>query len=77
MDICLAVAFLASLRFDYGLRPAEISFRRETVPTLSANRTQHSLGSEQAHATSDGFFRLHLPMSKSFDLSVRLGQRYE
>lgn len=77
MDISLATTFFSQQRFGYGLRPSEASFRRETVPTLVANRTQHTLGSEQAYATSEGFFRLHLPMSYSFDLSILFGQRYE
>lgn len=77
MDVSLSTTLLSQQRFGYGIKPSEASFRHETVPTLVANPTQHVLGSEQAYATSDGFFCLHLPMSAGFDLSVLWGQRYE
>lgn len=77
MDISLSTTLLSQQRFGYGIKPSEASFRHETVPTLIANQAQYLQGSERAHATSDGFFSLHLPMSASFDLSVLWGQRYE
>lgn len=77
MDISLSTTLLSQLRFGYGIKPSEASFRREAVPTLIANQSQHVTGTEQAYATSDGFFSLHLPMSAGFDLSVLWGQRHE
>lgn len=77
MDISLAITLMSLQRFGYGLSTNDTSLRRETVPALVANATDHSLGVVEAYATHDGFFSASLPMSSSFDMSVLLGHRYQ
>lgn len=77
MDISLAITLMSLQRYGYGLSTNDASLRRETVPALVANATDHSLGVVEAHATHDGFFSASLPMSSSFDMSVLLGHRYQ
>ena len=77
MDLSLSITLMSLHRFGHGLQTNEASFRRERVPTLIVNATEHSLGTVEAHATHDGFFSALLPMSSTFDMSVLLGQRYQ
>ena len=49
MDISLAITLMSLQRYGYGLSTSDASLRRETVPALVANATDHSLGVVEAH----------------------------
>ena len=77
MDVSLATTLISAQRFGYNLVPSEASFRTMTIPTLIANVNQHAIGQTQATATFDGYYRVHLPMSTTFDQSLLLGRTFE
>lgn len=78
MDITLATTLAAAHRFGLGISPASASYRHESVPLLIASRdNRHQKRDVAAHATHDGYFRLHLPLTDSFDSALLLGQRYQ
>jgi FMN phosphatase YigB (HAD superfamily) len=77
IDASLATALLSQQRWDYGLRPAEASFRRITLALLIANDEQHQFVEEVATATTDGYFVVHLPSAAGFNLGILWGKIVE
>jgi FMN phosphatase YigB (HAD superfamily) len=76
IDVSLSTLLLSSHRYGYKITPAKASFRKESIPAIIANGSQHASQVVEAYATHDGYYCLDLPASQNFDMSILLGHSY-
>jgi hypothetical protein len=73
----LAVTFFAQQRYQLGFAHSDFTQRREEVPFILQKDGKSSLVAQDAFATHDGFFALHVPIGEGeLSAAVLLGRRY-
>lgn len=73
----LAVTYLAQQRYQLGFAHADFTLRRESVPFILAKDGKSTLASQDAFATHDGYFALHVPVGEGdMAAAVLFGRKY-